>query len=94
MYGTMSICCVHRDNKHLNLFLYVWEGGGHYLAKKLKAPGKALEIPGKHGKSWETRKDSGKSRDIFLVFNISRQYLDFKWGQLLTLPSVHWYQKR
>ena len=63
MYGAMSICCVHRDNKHLNFFLWrdtPWP-------KKLKAPGKALEIPGKHGKSWETSKDSGKSWDIFLV---------------------------
>ena len=37
-------------------------GGGDIPApKKLKAPGKAVEIPGKHGKSRETRK---KSREI------------------------------
>ena len=37
------------------------------MAKKLKASGKALEIPGRHGKSPETCKNPGKSRDIFLV---------------------------
>ena len=59
MYGAMFICCAHRDNKHLNI-LCVW-GGDIPAPKKLKARGKAVEIPGKHGKSRETQK---KSREI------------------------------
>ena len=55
----MFICCAHRDNKHLNIFLC---GGGTLLGQKNS------KNPGKHGKSRETRKNSGKSRDIFLVF--------------------------
>ena len=42
-------------------FVCVCVGGDIPAPKKLKAPGKAVEIPGKHGKSRETRK---KSREI------------------------------
>ena len=50
---------MHTERTSTSTFFFV--GGGDTTGpQKIESPGKASEIPGMHGKSWETRKNPGK----------------------------------